>query len=247
MITQCSMRHLYTTEPRVPSLIEQAKTYERRRCNHHELENPLSTFDCLSEVVDSKSSRTNKHKYIVASQDADVRAHMRNIPGVPLIYINRSVMIMEPMARATEHVREEAEKGKFKAGLKGGRGVNKSAKRAREEPEDGENVNGGPVVPIVTNDSPASESKPNDEDERPARKKRKGPKGANPLSVKKPKKRTTDMAPKQTTEDDLQNRDRVDMGEGTSNGEIKRKRKRKHKTDKGGGAEERLLDKSKEG
>jgi U3 small nucleolar RNA-associated protein 23 len=85
VITQCSIRHLYNSENKNEALIEQAKTYERRRCNHHLLDEPLSTLDCLKSVVDSKENLTNKHRYVVASQDGRVRAHMRQIPGVPMV------------------------------------------------------------------------------------------------------------------------------------------------------------------
>src|ERR1700743_1059582 len=121
MITQCSMRHLYNATPKNEELISQAKTYERRRCGHHELENPLSPIECLISCVDPKGSKTNKNRYCVASQNAELRATMRRIPGVPLVYINRAVMILEPMASATDGVRRQEEKIKFKAGLKGAR------------------------------------------------------------------------------------------------------------------------------
>merc|ERR1711977_569172 len=102
MITQCSMRHLYAaaSEPGVSYLIDKAKTYERRRCGHRpeDYPEPLSTQECLASVVDPKGNKTNKNRYVVASQELEVRKHMRGILGVPLVYINRSVMIMEPMA-----------------------------------------------------------------------------------------------------------------------------------------------------
>jgi U3 small nucleolar RNA-associated protein 23 len=85
VITQCSIRHLYNSEHKNEALIDQAKTYERRRCNHHLLEEPLSTLECLKSVVDSKDNLTNKHRYVIACQDGRVRAHMRQIPGVPMV------------------------------------------------------------------------------------------------------------------------------------------------------------------
>lgn len=82
------MRHLYAAakEPGVSYLIDKAKTYERRRCNHlpEDYPEPLSTQECLASVVDHKSSNTNKHRYVVASQELEVRKHMRGIMGVPL-------------------------------------------------------------------------------------------------------------------------------------------------------------------
>lgn len=73
-------------------VIEKAKEFERRRCGHRPEEYPeaLGTLQCLGECV----GKTNKHRYVVASQDPEVRATMRGIPGVPLVYISRSVMIV---------------------------------------------------------------------------------------------------------------------------------------------------------
>lgn len=73
-------------------VIEKAKEFERRRCGHRpeEYPEPLGTLECLGSCV----GKTNKHRYVVASQDPEVRTNMRAIPGVPLIYISRSVMIV---------------------------------------------------------------------------------------------------------------------------------------------------------
>lgn len=167
------MRHLYAAakEPGVSYLIDKAKTYERRRCNHlpEDYPTPLSTKDCLASVVDSKDTKTNKHRYVVASQELEVRKRMRGIMGVPLIYINRSVMIMEPMAGATADNRDREERQKFRDGLKGGR-ASGSLKRKREDDEGTGKGEGGADTPKKS-------------------KKGKGPKGPNPLSVKKPKKK----------------------------------------------------------
>jgi U3 small nucleolar RNA-associated protein 23 len=171
------MRHLYADREN-QGLIEQAKTYERRRCNHHALEKPLSTLECFQSVVDPKDNKTNKHRYLVASQDAEVRTHMRQIAGVPLMYINRSVMIMEPIARASEDVREREEKSKLRAGLVSRQSRSVLGKRTRDE--DG-----------VGRTDPQPREPPAQLEHTPGTKKsrKKGPKGPNPLSVRKPKSR----------------------------------------------------------
>lgn len=100
VVTQCSMRHLYIAkdEPGVSYLIDKAKTYERRRCGHHpeDFPEPLSEQECISSVVDPKGSKHNKNRYVVASQDLEVRKSMRTVLGVPLVYINRSVSLNVP-------------------------------------------------------------------------------------------------------------------------------------------------------
>lgn len=189
MITQCCIRHLYNLTTSTPDeqaekdgWIEVAKAAERRRCGHHELEEPLSTLECLLSVVDPKGSGNNRHRYVVASQGPEVRGRMREIVGVPLIYLKRSVMILEPMAEATERARDREERDKIRAGLKGSRG---GVKRKREEDEERD---------VGTRDT-QSGVKGDEVSETPRKKKVKGPKGPNPLSVKKPKK---DAAPKRS-------------------------------------------------
>lgn len=151
---------------------------ERRRCNHHELDNPLSTLECLSSVIDPKGSGINKNRYVVASQDEKVRRYCRGLKGVPLIYVKRSVMVMEPMSEGSVGVRESAEKEKFRQGLRGRVAGLGKRKRNEEGPKAGEGGQEGQNPPVV-----------NGEAEVIRRKKVKGPKGPNPLSVRKPQKK----------------------------------------------------------
>ena len=218
MITQCSIRHLYAAkdEPGVSYLIDKAKTYERRRCGHRPEDHaePLSAKECITSVVDPKDNKTNKHRYVVASQELDVRRDMRGILGVPLIYINRSVMIMEPMADATVGNREREEKSKFRDGLKRGSG---SLKRKRDD-EDGEKT-GGEV------DRTPKKSK-----------QRNGAKEPNPLSVKKKKLKVEPASSKATPKakeskvEDGEGGETAEVAEGSAGATGKRKRKRKHKS-----------------
>ncbi|KAI9734209.1 MAG: hypothetical protein M1834_002309 [Cirrosporium novae-zelandiae] len=242
MITQCSMRHLYKLDPPSPHIVDIAKSYERRRCNHHELPEPLSELDCITSVVDTKSNRVNKHRLVVATQEQELRRDLREIPGVPLVYIKKSVMVMEPMADATEKFRDGLERGKFREGIKGKRRGAGGVKRKRENGEGAAEEKDGPEAQ-------------NTQEEEPIKKKRKqkGPKEPNPLSVKKSKKKVNEglevLARKQENtkgEAKLVKTDEVSVHEkqptdGTppsreeGEGETKRrKRKRKHKSGQGG-------------
>ncbi|OAA82594.1 rRNA-processing protein UTP23 [Akanthomyces lecanii RCEF 1005] len=176
MITQCEIRKLYEkkNEPGIRDAIELAKNYERRRCGHHpdQYPKPLSTLECLSSVVDPKQTGQNKHRYVVASQSQEVRRALRGVRAVPLIYIKRSVMILEPMADDSAEVRLREEKAKFRAELKK---RTPSAKRKREEGSDEEEEGGGGGAKLG-----------NAEDKK--KKKFGVGKAPNPLSVKKSKK-----------------------------------------------------------
>ena len=46
-----------------------------------------------------------------------IRRGARSIPGVPIVYVKRSVMIIEPMSAPSESTREGVEKSKFRAGM----------------------------------------------------------------------------------------------------------------------------------
>jgi U3 small nucleolar RNA-associated protein 23 len=217
MITTCDMRHLYNATPKNETLILQAKEYERRRCNHQDLDEPLSTLECLSSVVDPKDNATNKHRYVVATNDPSTRAKMREIAGVPIIYLSKSIVLMESMADATEQHREREEKSKFKLGLKGQRKPDEAPKRKRED--EGNQSIGDQAMG----------------DGKPKTKKRKGPKGPNPLSVKKPKKDTTAQPSATKKARPSTSETGGDKQRGEREESAPRKRRRKHKSKADGG------------
>ena len=78
-----------------PALTFARESIELRKCHH----NPkMSPCDCISGIVGPE----NKHRYCVATQDKTLRGRLRYVPGVPLVYYNKGVMILEPMSPATE-------------------------------------------------------------------------------------------------------------------------------------------------
>lgn len=152
MITQCCMQALYGTNDQ--DAIEMAKGFERRRCNHPPKE-PKTPIECIESVVNIKGQ--NKHRYVVASQDIDIRRSLRRTPGVPLIHMTRSVMVMEPLSDASAKISRNVEKEKLYKGL--------------NDP----NLAG--IKPVDKDSPSASQTK----------KRTRGPKQPNPLSMKKKK------------------------------------------------------------
>ncbi|KXH69352.1 hypothetical protein CSAL01_12217 [Colletotrichum salicis] len=224
MITQCEIRKLYLrkNEPDMNKIIDFAKTLERRRCGHlpEDYPEPLSTMECMKAVVDPKSNLVNKHRYCVASQSGDVRRMLREIPGVPQIYIKRSVMILEPMATESVAIRTKEEKSKFRDGL-----VRPERKRKREEEEDDDDETGK---------EGGAAGKAGGQEQQKKDKKR-GRKGPNPLAVKKAKKATNgDAAPKVAKET---RGAAADGGEGEGEGPAKKKRRRRGKGQAAGDAD----------
>lgn len=212
-----------------------------RYCSHNEDDTPIDEAECLLSLLSPKSEgKSNKEHYILASADPvspteeksgndqrkqrdkhaqapqvryTLRRDARLIPGVPIIYVKRSVMILEPMSERSEAVRNGIERGKFKADV-----VTGKRKRGTEDDED---------TPSAGASKDAKSAK-----------KIKGPKGPNPLSVKKPKKRETGSGEskpasegkKAATTPASNERSEGQRNEGEQT--TKTKRKRRHKSTK---------------
>ncbi|KAF8922370.1 Fcf1-domain-containing protein [Mucidula mucida] len=156
MITQCCIHELYLQGKTHQGSVDLAKMFERRKCNHRE---PIPGDECLKSVV----GETNKHRYVIASQSQPLRSKLRAIPAVPLVHINRAVMVLEPPSDKTLQTKTMAEEEALK--------------------------------PLTEADQALVGPKP----EEPPRKKKKGPKGPNPLSVKKKKPAPTPSTKSQMT------------------------------------------------
>jgi len=161
--------------------IDLAKLLERRFCGHRpdEYPEPLDTLDCLRSVVDVHGR--NKHRYVVATQDVAVRRALRDVVGVPLVYVEHGVTKLEPMAQASEEDQVREEKRKFREGIKS-QMPRKRKDRDNEETAEGAEIDGMAEPP----------------------KKKKGKnygraKGPNPLSVMKGKKKPPTEAKKVQT------------------------------------------------
>lgn len=133
---------------------------------------------CLWKVV-AVDKTINKHRYIVASQDYRLRARLRKIPAVPLIYLNRSVMILEPMSEATRLAREEMENKKLITGLNSVPNLKRKLGNDEQGSLEGESNLSEDSVPV---------------------KKIKRAKGPHPLSCLKKKKKPTPSAKESTKE-----------------------------------------------
>ncbi|CRG86661.1 rRNA-processing protein utp23 [Talaromyces islandicus] len=148
-----------------------------------------------------------------------LRSGARAVPGVPIIYVKRSVMVLEPLSVSSDRVRTGVEKSKFKSGVEAALDVVSGLKRKREDEGDDE-----------------------EEEEQLSASKNRGLKRAkapNPLSMKKPKSRGKQKPedqgekrkPKSKQDGDAPNADTAD-GDGVS--AVKQKRKRRHKSAKNG-------------
>ena len=213
-------------------IIATAKTFERRLCNHA-IDQPLSVQECLTSVIDSKMSGTNKHRYLVAANDENLRSSLRSMPAVPLIYVKRGVIIMEPMVNSTQLLLQKVEKDKMRAGLLTG----SRRKRKREDGEDHGNESSS--VPGLGKEAT---TEPLDTlpvaKELISRRRKKGPKQPNPLSMKKSKVKSSQISLKRQQDEpktvDVAAVPEERPGLETAHTPVRRKRRRRHKVTSNG-------------
>lgn len=78
------------------------------KCNHKE---PLSSIKCVMDLakstffkyVSTLDMKNSKEKYVICSQKDLYKADLRRIPGVPLIYFNRSVLTLDTPSKNSHH------------------------------------------------------------------------------------------------------------------------------------------------
>ncbi|KAF9792124.1 Fcf1-domain-containing protein [Thelephora terrestris] len=194
MITQCSIHELYLQGKPMQPVVDLAKSFDRRKCNHREV---VPGDACLKDVI----GETNKHRYVVATQSQSLRSSLRCVPAVPIVHVNRSVMILEPPSGATLKTKERSDEAALRPAEAELSKLSVSVKQAE--------------IP---------------------RKKKKGPMGPNPLSVKKkkpavtqiPRSEPTSTGSKRKREDE---QDVADTLAGASQARSGHKRKRRRKTE----------------
>lgn len=204
-----------------------------RHCKHKnddgedvgELDEARCLLDLLAGQPHGNEVPKNKQHYILATADVDdqerrrkgfidVRERARMISGVPIVYVKRSVMILEELSGASEAVKRKGEKEKFAEGLVG---LNRKRKRGEGAEDDGDE-----------GDLLAQELE--DENGNAGVKARgtKRAKGPNPLSVRKKKVQPAQGGRQEEKEGEGQARKRrrkrsgkkaePDVGEGAVNG-----------------------------
>lgn len=111
VITQCCIQALYDAGAEGQAAVDLAKGFERRKCNHFKSrpeDECMATmagvsrpaFGQVANGTDGQSSasstgKDNPNRYVVATQSLELRKKLRAVPGLPLVYINRSVMLLE--------------------------------------------------------------------------------------------------------------------------------------------------------
>mmetsp|Transcript_30613 Transcript_30613/g.73550 ORF Transcript_30613/g.73550 Transcript_30613/m.73550 type:complete len:257 (-) Transcript_30613:173-943(-) len=126
-----------------------------------------SARDCILSMVDA----SNSQHLFVASQDSSLRYQLSKIAGVPFMRVMRGQLLLDPPSEASETAYRKREKDKTGPTPQQRRALERKRKELdgalEKEKEEAEKEGEAP--------------------EEPPKKKRKGPKGVNPLAMKKPK------------------------------------------------------------
>ena len=107
MITTCTLEDLgKIREGEMSGAVFIGRRMEQRSCRHSKA---LSPEECIKDLI----SGDNPHHYAVAAQMHELRRELRKTAGVPLIYIQRGVVVMEAPSKQTMAEVAKKEKAKF--------------------------------------------------------------------------------------------------------------------------------------
>ena len=158
LTTKCCIQEVEKLGPSLFGATTILKQFALHKCGHDD--NPLPAVDCIKSMI----GKDNKSRYIVASNDGTLRGELREVPGVPLIYLHTSAPTLEkPSNVSLRHV-DKVNSDKTNGGT-GSDYYFKTAAKLKKE------MFGEPEQKVY---------------------KRKKIKGPNPLSCKKKKKKTLD-------------------------------------------------------
>ncbi|KAJ2698782.1 hypothetical protein FB645_005538 [Coemansia sp. IMI 203386] len=160
-ITYCGICDVRKEGEFMAQAIAVSKTFEKRRCMHKE---PVSGTQCIDELMGGE----NKNNYCVAAQSDQLRAGLRAIAGVPVLHMQRNIVVLERMAQSAKDASAKQLKEKLGVSAAEKKLLREVKKKAIEEKLALRKVKS---------------------------KKAKKPKGPNPLSVKKQSKKQQAKAP----------------------------------------------------
>ncbi|CAI5740010.1 unnamed protein product [Hyaloperonospora brassicae] len=88
---------------------ELAQSFEVAEVNDQANDGTEGPVD-VSKAIQSIIGDRNNHKFVVCTQEVELRKALRLVPGVPLMYLNRSVLVFEEISHATLAIVRQEEK-----------------------------------------------------------------------------------------------------------------------------------------
>lgn len=106
MVTNCVMAELRSLGQEAIGAVVIAKGYYRVQCQH---ENPINAAECVANAI----GQQNKRRFLVATQDPELRRRLRTVPGCPVVTLNGQVPFLEDPSKdskSTFSAQEEKKK-----------------------------------------------------------------------------------------------------------------------------------------
>ena len=100
-IPSCIFAEVQSLESKIPGLLKLLSQYKIQQCPH----GLLSPTNCIRDYIGNK----NQSKYFVATQDNFLRMQLRNIQGVPLIFFEQNMLLMDKPSRVSIEASERRE------------------------------------------------------------------------------------------------------------------------------------------
>lgn len=218
--TRCVLAELKSLGAACTDSLNVARDLAPARCDH---EKRKSAVDCLTDVIGEK----NSEHFFVASQDADLRKQLQEVPAVPLIYALRNALFLETpspcqqqFAKSAEEERSHVSELELKMLLNMTKQSSMTKRSSTEDeagdPAQADDVSTYNIIKDLKKDAARRKTDVKDK----VQFKRKRAKGPNPLSCKKKKKENQKPVTKQENNE---------SAESIRSRSKKRKRSRKQK------------------
>ncbi|KAL3283402.1 hypothetical protein HHI36_006548 [Cryptolaemus montrouzieri] len=89
LTTPCAIIEMEKLGNKVTGALVILKKFAVHKCSHEK--NPIAGSKCLLSMLGNR----NENHYIVATQDRDLETKVRQIPGVPLLYLHMRTPVLE--------------------------------------------------------------------------------------------------------------------------------------------------------
>uniref|UniRef100_A0AAY4CCC9 rRNA-processing protein UTP23 homolog n=2 Tax=Denticeps clupeoides TaxID=299321 RepID=A0AAY4CCC9_9TELE len=97
--TSCALKELESLGKELCGAKFILRRFQTRKCAH--AKEPVSASECLLSML----QQTNPHHYFIATQDQELTSGLKEIPGVPLLYIIQNTTVLDkPSQRSLKHV-----------------------------------------------------------------------------------------------------------------------------------------------
>ena len=101
VIPSCIFKEVQSIESKISGLLKLLSQYKIEQCKH----NLMTPTNCIRDYIGKK----NNSKYFVATQDNFLRVQLRKIPGVPLIFFEQNMLLMDKPSRISIEASERRE------------------------------------------------------------------------------------------------------------------------------------------